>query len=141
MPDSSDPALDLADWQLRWREFVLECAGAGRDEEVDMLRAAIDLLALAPRDLRAQLGTLPDAGWVDGAIAARAVAAVALDLLDGWAGYMLSHGRGGPHMATVAVRSGREASAEGATATLALLGALAQALAQAKQGARTESLN
>lgn len=94
-----------------------------------MLRRAWALLCDAPSDWRTLIAQPMDQPRFEALLAAGGADAAALALLGDWAGYMLSHGPGGRHLATV-VLEGRsaEASAEGESAALALLGALATAI-------------
>lgn len=99
------------------------CAWAAPDDAGDLLRAAVDLIGKS--------GAVPSAATIDTLIAAGAHDALALALVEPRAGYMLSHAPGGKHLATVVVsEAGAEFSAEGQSAALALLGALASALAE-----------
>lgn len=98
-------------------------------EQAGFIGLALALLQAMPPPLVQAAGrsAVPDIGQL---LAAGAPTEAALALLDGWAGYMLSCGPGGRPMATVVVEPlGGEASAEGASPALALLGALAALLA------------
>ena len=122
--------LELADWLIRLGELAQECALSGPVEEAERLREMLVLLQLAPAPHSGMIGVLPDPAAIEAQLRSGAALAAALALLGEWAGYMLSRGPGGRHMATVAIRSSGEASGEGESAALALLGALAAALAR-----------
>lgn len=104
-------------WSAEFAELAYACAAADAGQAGALLAAAGRLLGGEPDGLDALLA----AGGAD---------AAALRLVEARAGYMLSRGIGGSHVATVVLdgHSG-ETSAEGASAALALLGALAAALA------------
>lgn len=114
-------------WRQAMAGLALACAGAEADGAGELVMAARELLAAAPGGA---MGKVPTREQVEAWIAAGAETVAALALVEDWAGYMLSHGAGGTHMATVAWPSkGGEASAEAPHAAIALIGAMAAMLA------------
>lgn len=116
-------------WQQQMAALAFDSAAASGAEQHEFVGLAVSLLQTMPTQLvqAAGRGPVPDVAPL---LAGGAPAEAALALLDSWAGYMLSCGPGGRAMATVVVEPlGGEASAEGATPALALLGALAALLA------------
>lgn len=132
MSEPRHPRMDPRTWTARLGEFATDCALGGPPDEAERLRELLVLLLLAPAPCNQAVGALPAEDELERLLAAGGAASAALTLLGEWAGYMLSHGPGGGHMATVVVRSGREAHAEAATPALALASALARALAEAR---------
>lgn len=124
------PTLSTPGWRDQLAELALACAAAGRADGAELVQRALDLLGTAPpalRGLRVEAGA---ARRVAALLAGDAADAAALALLEGRAGYLLSRGTTGPHMATVVVDGADgEASGEGDSAALALVGALAALLA------------
>ncbi|MBS0481467.1 MAG: hypothetical protein JSR96_04825 [Proteobacteria bacterium] len=106
-------------------DLGIACALAEADEAGGLLRDAAALLGI---------GAMPPSQRqrVEMMLEAHAHDAAALAMVERRAGYMLSYAPGGRHLATVVLaRQVHETSAEGASAALALIGALAVALAQA----------
>lgn len=112
-----DPHRRPSTWSSDFAELAYACAAADAGQAGALIAAACRLLGCE----RASNDALVAAGGAD---------AAALRLVEARAGYMLSRGVGGTHVATVVLDGqGAETSAEGASAALALLGALAAALA------------
>lgn len=136
MPQQSFPLSgQAADEQaLSWRraaaELGLTCAGSYATDEPARLRELATLLDTCPPDCAIGL-SLPDPARLEQILAANAAAAAALALFDNaQAGYLLSRGPGGSHLASVIMPgSADEVSAGGETVALALIGALALGLA------------
>lgn len=121
----SDLAPRLAAWRESMADLAFASAFATADGAIDHLRTLVDLLTTHPRG-----GPRLDWTEIDRLIAARADASAALTLLEPLAGYMLSRAPGGRHLATVVLADqAQEHHAEGASVSLALVGALATALA------------
>jgi hypothetical protein len=113
---SRDIPANPATWSAEFAELAYACAAADAGQAGALIAAACRLLGC-------------DGAGNDALVAGGADAA-ALRLVEARAGYMLSHGIGGSHVATVVLAGqNAETSAEGASAALALLGALAAALA------------
>lgn len=109
--------------------LAFDTAVAPAADQQDFVVQGSTLLQAMPPQLAQAFGRAPVRD-VAALLTAGAPTEAVLALLDGWAGYMLSCGPGGRPMATVVVETmGGEASAEGATPALALLGALAALLA------------
>ena len=124
-PPPSDPARELAAWREAVADLAFTSAFATADGGAEHVLALADQLGAHPvhplpidRDALARL------------VAAGGEAAAALALVEPLAGYMLSCAPSGRAMASV-VLAGQadEHHAEGASAALALVGALATALA------------
>lgn len=116
-------------WQKQMAALAFDSGAASGAEQHEFVGLAFSLLQAMPQQLvqASGRGPVPDVAPLLGS---GAPVEAALALLDGWAGYMLSCAPGGRAMATVVVESlGGEASAEGASPALALLGALAALLA------------
>lgn len=130
MTSRPDPQSDgVSAWQRQMAALAFDSAAATGAEQDEFVGLALSLLQAMPQQLVQATGRspVPDVAPLLGA---GAPTEAALALLGGWAGYMLSCGAGGRPMATVVVEAlGGEASAEGATPALALLGALAALLA------------
>ena len=122
-------AFGQTDWHLRLARLTYACAQADRAGAAELLRAARRLLRDPPADWRETIDLNLDEPGFEALLGAGGEDAAALALLQGWAGFMLSHGPGGRYMATVLVE-GRadETTVEGASAALALIGAVAAAL-------------
>lgn len=115
--------------QARFRDALSDiafaCAFATPDGGCDQV-AALAALVRANSHWSAVFDTIGVARLVK----AGADASAALALVEPVAGYMLSRAPGGRHLATVVLAGqSQEAHAEGASAALALVGALATALA------------
>lgn len=124
----SAQALDL--WHSELAELAFACAGAAPSEAGDLVLAARDLLAAAPGEWCRRMAGLPSRATLAALIAAGGSASAALALVEGRAGFMLSHAPAGCPMATVVFEGlTAEASAEGDCLATALLGALAACLA------------
>lgn len=124
-PPSTDPARDLTAWREAAADLAFTSAFATSDGGAEHVLALAALLGSHPAT------ALPaDLGAVQKLTEAGGDAAAALALVEPLAGYMLSCAPGGRHMATI-VLAGQadEHHAEGASAALALVGALAAALA------------
>jgi hypothetical protein len=117
-------------WQACLADLVFACAVATPQQAGTLIGAVSDLLQAAPDGWHAQFRDVPSAAVLAPLIAAGAEVAAVMALIEGRGSYMLSHGPGGTHLATVVfAERGEEASAEGRSAALALLGALAGSLA------------
>lgn len=111
-------------------ELMVGCAVAPAEQGPDMVRTAHALLSTASGQWQRHFADLPSATAIEAMIAVGAETAAALALLEGRGGYILSHGPSGSHMASVVFEDlTEEASATGATAALALIGALSATLA------------
>lgn len=130
-PPATDPVRDLAAWREAAADLAFTSAFATPDGGGEHVLALAALLGSHPASV------LPvDASAVQRLIEAGGDAAAALTLVEALVGFMLSRAPGGRHMATV-VLAGQadEHHAEGASAALALVGALAAALAGPAAGA------
>ena len=125
----NEQAFGKTDWHARLGWLTYACAQADHAGAAELLRAAWRLLGDPPADWRATIDLTIDELGLEALLHAGGEDAAALALLQGWAGFMVSHGPGGRFMATVLI-DGRaeETTADGASAGLALLGALAAAL-------------
>lgn len=130
MTSGTDPSTgDVAAWQRQMAALAFDSAAATGGEQQEFVALASSLLQAMPHQLGQAFGRSASRD-IAPLLEAGAPTEAVLALLDGWAGYMLSCGPGGQPMATVVVEAmGGEASAEGATPALALLGALAALLA------------
>ncbi len=114
---SQKPSNRETDAAASLAEIAWACAVAAPQDEADLLRALLRAMGQAER------AALLEAGGAS---------TVALQLAGDCGGFMLSRGAGHDHLATVVLEGSlRESSAGGATAALALTGALAHALADA----------
>ncbi|MBC2665938.1 hypothetical protein H7F51_10410 [Novosphingobium flavum] len=129
------PNDEMSLWRYRAGELALACGGSFAADEVERLRELLHLLRRAPLGLDPGL-CLPDAARVEPLLAAGGAIAVALSLFDGSeAGYILSRGGAGQHIASVFLPgAGEETNAGGESASLAMLGALCLALAELTAG-------
>ena len=112
-------------------DLALLASGAEASEAADLLRELHDLLC-GDHSLWGDRGDfIGAAARFDALLAADACASAALLLIAGRSGYMVSQGPGGRVIATVTLgQQGGEVSSAGADVALALIGALAQALAE-----------
>lgn len=110
-------------------ELALTCAGSFPDEEARLLRQLYHLVANAPSPGFLAGVVQPDIAQFEASVGIGAMESAALSLLGDDAGYMLSRGSGGQHLASI-ILPGRveEATAGADTAALAIVGALAMAL-------------
>ena len=126
---SDKPASGKNEWHARFAGLAFACAQANRSEAADLLREGWRLLIDPPADWRGSINLPLDEPGFEAMLGAGAEDAAAVAMLQDWVGFMLSHGPGGDHMATVVIEGiNGEASAEGDSAALALLGAAATAL-------------
>lgn len=126
---SDKPATGKNEWHARFAGLAYACAQANRTEAADLLREGWRLLIDPPADWRGSINLPLDEPGFEAMLGAGAEDAAAVAMLQDWVGFMLSHGPGGDHMATVVIEGiNGEASAEGDSAALALLGAAATAL-------------
>lgn len=126
----SQPLLAQHDWLDRMADLAFACADATAGETAELVQGAHALIAAAPGTWRAQFRKLPSSDSLSRLLAAGAELSAAMALIEGHAGFMLSHAPGGMHLATVVFEGlTEEASAEGETAALALIGALAATMA------------
>lgn len=123
---NSTPDLALDAWRATLADLAQRCAAAPSGQAGDLVLALHDLLAAAPRGAG---WALPARAAIEDLAAAGAQTSAVLVMIEHQAGYMLSHGPGGDHLATVALPGGVEVSAEGAHSAIALVGAMAGALA------------
>lgn len=117
-------------WQACLADMVFACSVAPVSQTSVLLRATHALLLAAPQAIGLDFGDIPPVELLEPQLRAKAEVASVLALIEGRGSYMLSHGPGGTHLATVVFAGTcEEASATGASAALALLGALAASLA------------
>ena len=129
------PAGHLAEayWRMRLGERGTACCISERAGEGDGIREAFHLLMLAPPGQLARLGLRASEESIEAMLAAGAGESAALSLLPQGAGYMLSRGGNGEHLASVFLAgSDSEMTAQGATAALALIAALMAELAHSQ---------
>lgn len=118
----------------RWlsgMDGLIEDLCAGRSgQQTMLLREAMHLMLGAPQPLAAWLGAIIDVEAMEMMLAAGAGESAALALVPPQAGYMLSRGPNGVHLASVFMPDARkeEYTAEGDTAALALLAAFVSAV-------------
>jgi hypothetical protein len=123
------PSTDKTEWHARFAGLAYACARASRAEAAGLLREGWRLLANPPAEWHAAIILPLGEPEFEAMLGANADDAAALALLQGWTGFILSHGPGGDHMATVVIEGlDGECSADGESAALALLGAAAMAL-------------
>ena len=123
------PATDINEWHTHFAGLAYACAQADHSEAADLLRQGWRLLGDPPACWHRSIIVTLDALEFEAMLGAGAEDAAAVAMLQDWAGFMLSHGPGGGYMATVVVEDlAGEASADGASVALALLGATARAL-------------
>lgn len=134
--DRDEIPLPDAAWRRELAELALACAGSFPGEEPLRIRAIRELLARVPDPGRRAGLTVPSAERAETLIAADAGACAVLALFGGEAGYLLSRGASGQHLASVILPdSSEEVTAGGDSLVLALIGALALALAEVTPGA------
>lgn len=116
----------------RFAELALACAGSFAGDEAARIRDLCGLLSVVP-DLARMAGfPPPDFARVETLISAGAPESAVLALFGGEAGYLLSRGGSGQHLASVALPGATDdVTASGDTLALALIGALALALSEA----------
>ena len=127
------PGKHLAEsyWRMRLEELGLACRISEAAGQADGVREAFDLLMLAPPGQHKHLSQHLVEAKLDAMLAIGAYESAALSLLPRSAGYMLSRGPSGEHLATVILpESEQERIAGGATAALALIAALMAELAE-----------
>ena len=135
MADSSDQS--AATRQSRMADLALSASCAEPGEAADLLRELRALLIGAATTRTESISAGAEAARFEALLAADACASAVLLLMAGRAGYMVSQGLGGRVMATVTLGNGRgEVSSEGADLSLALIGALAEALSGPDQAER-----
>lgn len=108
------------------------CAGRPARQTM-LLREAMHLLIAAPAPLASWLGPVVDVEAMETMLAAGASESAALALVPPQAGYLLSRGPNGVHLASIFTpdTTHKEYTAEGDTAALALLAALVSAVRDA----------
>lgn len=112
-------------WRMRLGELGAACCISEPAGEADRIREAFDLLMLAPSGLLARLSHTASEKSIKAMLAAGAFESAALTLLPQGAGYMLSRGASGEHLASIFLaHSECEMTANGSTAALALVAAL-----------------
>ena len=118
-------------WRMRLEELGLACQISEAAGQSDGVREAFDLLMLAPPVHCLHLLPQLAEAKLEAMLAAGAYESAALALLPKSAGYMLSRGPNGEHLASVFLpASEQEMTASGATAALALVAALMAELAE-----------
>ena len=128
---SPEKHLAEAYWRMRLEELGLACRISAPAGQADGVREAFDLLMLAPPGRRQQLSPKLAEAQIAAMVATGAFESAALALLPQRAGYMLSRGPSGEHLASVFLpESDREMTVGGATAALALIAALMAELAE-----------
>lgn len=135
-PPPSELAAALAAWRDAAADLAFTSAFATPDGSAEHVLALARLLATHPvNPLACDEEALGHLNSANGA------ASAALTVIEPIAGYMLSCSPGGRHMATV-VLAGQadEYHAEGSSAALALIGAMATALAGPKAGSASTGL-
>lgn len=123
--------VSLGHWLRNLRHVADACESADEDDQAKLLRELRRLLAQAP--CRAQLSGLivPAGAWFETRLDQNCCETAVLAILAGDAGYLLSRGAAGSHMASVVLPGkSQECSAGGKTLALALAGAIARALLQ-----------
>ena len=119
----------IAVWQARMAELALTASCAEQGDNAELLRELHELLRDSPAPWAHLHASAAETVQFEALLAATACASAALLLITGRAGYMLSQGLGGRAIATVSLGSGSgEVSCEAADVSLALTGALAEAL-------------
>lgn len=126
---------DARPWRHGVAELALACAGSYAADEAARMHELIALLQTCPPGIAPGL-TLPDPLRLEELLAIGAGTTVAMELFDGAeAGFLLSRGGGGQHLASVILPgAAEEVSASGDSAGLALLGAIALALSDLTHG-------
>ena len=123
-------------WRAAMADLMLACAAADANQAAELVNTLDRLLRAAPTSVG--IASLPLAS--SPLISNGDADAAALTLAARLGGYMLSQGRGGPAMATVALGpDGTETHGEGACTAIALVGALASAFAAERNAERTTS--
>ena len=116
-------------WQQRMATLAYDCGAALAGRQDDLIRQAEALLEVMPGRLAKAFGR-KSGDRVAALVERGAPTDAVIAMLDGWSGFMLSCSPKGVPLATVAVDLlGCEASAEGETPALALVGAMAALLA------------
>lgn len=129
-PQSEEPLAE-AYWRIRLGEIGTACCISESAGEADGIREAYHVLMLAPPGMLAQLGMRTGEQRIEAMLALGAFESAALSLLPKGAGYMLSRGANGEHLASVFLgQTDSEMTAHGATAALALVAALMAELSQ-----------
>lgn len=119
------------DWRMRLGELGAACCISEPAGQADGIREAFHLMMLAPPALLARLGLTSGEESIEAMLAVGAFESAALALLPQGAGYMLSHGANGEHLASVFLAQSQvEMTAHGATGALALIAALMAELSQ-----------
>lgn len=134
------------DWLARLSELAAICAEALAEDETDCVREAFDLLCQMPQGRRLLAGSLSvSEAEIEAMLAAGATESAALALLPADAGFMLSRGPNGLHLATVLLPDFPERHGDACeTAALALLAALLGAVSLQERnqaGCRPTRLN
>ena len=126
---SSHPRIDNRSWNRLVAALAAAAAGAEAAEEARLLREALALLALAPANLATRFARLPRRAGLEAMLASGAGESAAIALLPADAGFIVSRGGNGVHLASVIFDGlDGEVAAEGATLGLALVAALAGGL-------------
>lgn len=130
MNRDDEGTLPEAFWRARLMELADDCRDGAPAGEADRIHEAWNLLALAPDTGAIVPGMLPSETAIEAMLAARARESAALALLPEDAGYMISRGPGGVHMASVFLPGAdSEHTAEAGSVAMAVIAALAEALA------------
>ncbi|VWX54890.1 hypothetical protein [Novosphingobium sp. 9U] len=137
MAERNSGMLAHGEWLDALRDLSLCCAVSACDETQDRVREINALLLVAPA--RSLIDGLRPIGAtrIEALINAGACETAIMTMLEAGAGFLLSRGSDGQSLATVALPgSAHEASGAGASPTLALVGAMADALASTASGER-----
>lgn len=120
----------LSPWRDHLAELAFDCASATVDEQAGLVLQMRALMNGAPGEWGRRFADMPAAAALAALCEAGGATSAALALIEGRAGYMLSQAPEGAAMATVVFDGVTgEASAEGDSVALALIGALAACLA------------
>ncbi|MEY2943575.1 MAG: hypothetical protein RLY97_1589 [Pseudomonadota bacterium] len=116
-----------------WRESLADvcrfCPDADDAEQGDALRETYALMSIAPRGQLAGMGHLPDRMIFENMLMAGAYESAALALVPPSAGFLLSRGSNGVHLASVILAGSHdEVAAEANSPAMALVAALAGGL-------------
>ena len=118
-------------WRMRVAELGSACCISEPAGEADGIREAFHLLMLAPPGPLSQWKVRGSQERIEAMLAAGAGESAALSILPPDAGYMLSRGANGEHLASVFLAGAdHEMTSHGATAALALVAALMAELSQ-----------
>lgn len=127
--------IDAETWRLEMLSFFCRCTESKPSEQSKRIREACDLFRQVPEDLGVALLAPAEEERVEFLTLSGAAESAVLALVGPDAGFMLSRGTNGSHLATVVLpEQTQDYSATGSTVALALLAALTAAvLAEAGQ--------